>query len=105
LDYAVAVIGSWSAVNFFSFWELSAAYNRWFQLRTRLLEGAQFGTEDISVKLYVGSLSFATTEHDLQDLFTQVGTVMMAAAPRTVTALNWANRFLAASLGRRCLPR
>ncbi|MBV9674560.1 MAG: RNA-binding protein [Verrucomicrobia bacterium] len=29
----------------------------------------------MSVKLYVGNLSFATTELDLQDLFNQVGTV------------------------------
>ena len=30
----------------------------------------------MSVKLYVGNLSFATTELDLQDLFAQVGTVL-----------------------------
>jgi cold-inducible RNA-binding protein len=30
----------------------------------------------MSVKLYVGNLSFATTELDLQDLFGQVGTVV-----------------------------
>ena len=30
----------------------------------------------MSVKLYVGNLSFATTENDLQDLFAQVGTVL-----------------------------
>src|ERR1700746_2835614 len=36
----------------------------------------QFGTEDMSVKLYVGNLSFATTELDLQDLFAQVGSVL-----------------------------
>jgi RNA recognition motif-containing protein len=30
----------------------------------------------MSVKLYVGNLSFATTELDLQDLFAQVGAVL-----------------------------
>ena len=30
----------------------------------------------MSVKLYVGNLSFATTELDLQDLFAQVGSVL-----------------------------
>src|SRR5260221_13449155 len=30
----------------------------------------------MSAKLYVGNLSFATTELDLQDLFGQVGTVV-----------------------------
>jgi RNA recognition motif-containing protein len=30
----------------------------------------------MSVKLYVGNLSFATTELDLQDLFAQAGTVL-----------------------------
>src|SRR6202007_427109 len=38
--------------------------------------GPKFGAEDMSVKLYVGNLSFATTELDLQDLFAQVGTVL-----------------------------
>jgi cold-inducible RNA-binding protein len=33
-------------------------------------------TEDMSVKLYVGNLSFATTELDLQDLFAQSGNVL-----------------------------
>ena len=41
-----------------------------------MVERTQFGTEDMSAKLYVGNLSFATTENDLQDLFAQVGTVL-----------------------------
>ena len=44
-------------------------------MSTYFIRGCEFATEKTKMKLYVGNLSFQTTERDLNELFAQYGTV------------------------------